>query len=139
MRAPHDQKRGRRRARAIPVSHRSGAFSWVRHPLHRLHFGHLSPTTNEDAIRGLFPGEHPPTRIEVVRNRATGRSRGFAFVDMASDEAADEVVRAMNGVVLDGSTVKISKALAPKSRFDGYRREQRTGAVAALPRSPRDT
>ncbi len=100
----------------------------------RLHLGQLSPTTTEDSIRGLFSAEHAPTRIEVVRNRTNGRSRGFAFVDMESDSAADHALRTLNGLLLDGKALRITKALAPKSRFDGYRREQRAsgaGSVAA--------
>jgi len=101
----------------------------------RLHLGQLSPTTTEDSIRGLFSGEHAPTRIEVVRNRNNGRSRGFAFLDMENDAAAEHALRTLNGVLLDGKALCISKALAPKSRFDGYRREQRGSSAGAPPRS----
>lgn len=98
----------------------------------RLHLGHLSPTTLETSIRGLFAADNVPVRIEIVRNKSTGRSRGFAFLDMENEAAADQAIATLDGAVLDGRALRVSKALLPKSRFDGYRREQR---VAAAPRT----
>ena len=73
-------------------------------------------------------------RVNVVTDRETGRSRGFAFVEMTDAEQADHAIAALNGSSLDGRTLNINEA-RPKPAsggggrsFGGYSRPQGGGA-----------
>src|SRR5262249_21640393 len=57
--------------------------------------------------------------VEVITDRDTGRSRGFAFVQMATSEAADEAIRKFNGYELGGRTLKVEISKPSGSRGGG--------------------
>ncbi len=57
--------------------------------------------------------------VDVITDRDTGRSRGFAFVQMATSEAADEAVRKFNGYELGGRTIKVEISQPSGSRGGG--------------------
>jgi RNA recognition motif-containing protein len=79
----------------------------------RLYVGNLDWATDEDKLRALF-GQDGRTVTEVMlkRDRRTGRSRGFAFVDLASDEEVEAAIAALNGAELDGREIKVGAAKA---------------------------
>jgi len=77
----------------------------------KLFVGNLPYTTTEDALRDLFSGEgRNVSRVTIVTDRDTGRSRGFAFVEMATDEEAQAAVTALNGADFDGRTLRVDLA-----------------------------
>lgn len=87
---------------------------------HRLHVGNLSVTTTSTALTEAFArAGHPVVKMSLVMSRDAGISRGFAFLDMASDEAAAAAMAALQGSELDGKQLRVSIANAPKSRFGG--------------------
>jgi RNA recognition motif-containing protein len=87
----------------------------------KLFIGGLPFGTSSEALRELFNQVEGVETVTVVTDRDTGRSRGFGFVEMSTNEAADAAVRKFNGYSLDGRTLKveISKPSAPRSNGGG--------------------
>jgi len=79
--------------------------------------GNLSWDANEDVLRELF-GRDGRTVTDVIlkRDKRTGKPRGFAFIDMGSDEEAEAVIATLNGVKLDDRELKVNHAKALPSR-----------------------
>jgi RNA recognition motif-containing protein len=75
----------------------------------KLYVGNLPFNTTEDELRELF-GQHGNVQsVRVVTDRETGRSRGFAFVEMDAD-AAETAIRALNGTQLGGRALRVNEA-----------------------------
>jgi cold-inducible RNA-binding protein len=82
----------------------------------KLHVGNLSVDTTEETLRTLFASDGRRVGdIVVVTDRATGRPKGFCFVQMGSPEEALAAIAAVNGREVDGRQLKVSEA---KSRSD---------------------
>ena len=82
----------------------------------KLFIGGLSFQTPTDRLRELFGQIDGVQSVTIVTNRDTGQSRGFGFVEVATSEAANDAVAKLNGVQLDGRTVRVelSKPSAPR-------------------------
>ena len=78
----------------------------------RLFVGNLSFDTNELELRDVFGQSGEILEVKVVTDRETGRSRGFAFVEMSSAEGATKAISELNGRELAGRTLKVSEAEA---------------------------
>ena len=76
----------------------------------RVFVGNLSFQTTENSLRDAFAQYGDVVETKVVMDRDTGRSRGFAFVEMASNDAATKAIQAMDGQVLDGRSVRVNLA-----------------------------
>ncbi|MFN8823525.1 MAG: RNA recognition motif domain-containing protein [Planctomycetota bacterium] len=77
----------------------------------RLYVGNLSFQTTEDSLRAAFGGDgRQVTEVKIMLDRDTGRSRGFAFVEMANDQDAQAAIQAMNGADLDGRPLRVNEA-----------------------------
>ena len=87
----------------------------------RIYVGNLSFKTTADGLREAFSEFGEVTSSTVVSDRETGRSRGFGFVEMAEDAAADEAVEAMNGKDLDGRVLNVNEARPREERGSGRR------------------
>ena len=88
-----------------------------------LFVGNLSFRTTETELRALFEPFGQITRIHIATDRETGRSRGFAFVDMPSDEEATRAMTALNGKELDGRALKVNEARPKAERGAGGPRQ----------------
>src|SRR5678815_3957006 len=96
----------------------------------RLYVGNLSYQTDDAALREEFSQEgRKVINVHVVLDRDTGRPRGFAFVEMASDQDAQAALAAMNGQELGGRTLRVSEA--------EDRRPGGPGPPGGAPRGPR--
>jgi RNA recognition motif-containing protein len=86
----------------------------------KLYVGNLSFQTSEDDLRQAFGQYGTVNSAQMVTDRETGRSRGFAFVEMA--DGADEAIAAMNGAQLGGRTLTVNEAKPrePRSGGGGY-------------------
>lgn len=84
----------------------------------KLYVGNLPYSTNEDELRELFSRAGGVDTVSVIRDNATGRARGFAFVEMVSDADAQKAVTELNGTQLGGRTLAINEA-RPKPQFGG--------------------
>lgn len=82
----------------------------------KLYVGNLSfNTSNQDLIE-LFSASGTVSSANVVEDRETGRSRGFAFVEMASNEEAQAAISALDGKEVDGRTLKVNEAKPREDR-----------------------
>ena len=80
--------------------------------------GNLSFNTNEDELRQIFESYGQVDRVSILTDRDTGRSRGFGFVEMASDEDGEKAITALNGSQFGGRTINVNEA-RPKSDRGG--------------------
>src|SRR5207247_2880650 len=82
----------------------------------KLFIGGLSFNTPPERLRELFGQIEGVQSVTIVTDRDTGQSRGFGFVEVATAEAANDAVTKLNGVQLDGRTlrVELSKPSAPR-------------------------
>jgi cold-inducible RNA-binding protein len=76
----------------------------------RLYVGNLSFNTTEIDLRDAFGQFGTIADAKIVMDRETGRPRGFAFVEMSSDQEAQEAIAQLNGRELDGRTIKVNEA-----------------------------
>jgi RNA recognition motif-containing protein len=83
----------------------------------RIYVGNLSFSTTSDDLRDTFGEFGEVTTASVVSDRETGRSRGFAFVEMNS--GADEAIAALNGRELSGRTLTVNEARPREERRSG--------------------
>ena len=79
-----------------------------------LYVGNLSYATTEDTLRTLFAEYGEIESVNLISDRNTGRSRGFAFVEMSTEQAAQQAMSGMNGKQVDDREIKVDKA-KPKS------------------------
>lgn len=80
--------------------------------------GNLDFAATESSVRSLFEPYGQVERVNVVTDRDTGRSRGFAFVEMPDSAEADRAITALNGTQLDGRALNVNEA-RPKSEGGG--------------------
>ena len=82
----------------------------------RLYVGNLSFHTTEDQLRGIFASYGQIDSVSLVTDRNTGQSRGFAFVEVADDAAADKAIAELNGRDLDGRNLTVNEARPREER-----------------------
>jgi len=80
--------------------------------------GNLSFNTSEDELRQMFEPFGQVDRISIMTDRDTGRSRGFGFVEMASNEDGEKAITALNGSQVGGRTLNVNEA-RPKTEHGG--------------------
>ena len=80
--------------------------------------GNLDFSATESSVRALFEPYGQVDRVNVVTDRDTGRSRGFAFVEMADSAEADKAIAALNGANMDGRALNVNEA-RPKPEGGG--------------------
>lgn len=76
----------------------------------RLYVGNLSYNTTEDALKELFAQHGTVESVSILMDKFSGRSRGFGFVEMATDEEAKGAVEKVNGTNLDGRDLVVNEA-----------------------------
>lgn len=84
-----------------------------------LYVGNLPHSTNEAELRTVFEAHGAVEKVSVVTDRDTGRSRGFAFVEMTDPAEADKAIAALNGTDLGGRTLTINEAKPKTDRPKG--------------------
>ena len=81
--------------------------------------GNLSFSSGEDAVRGLFETYGTVDRVSIITDRETGRSRGFAFVEMSNDEEAERAINSLNGAEIGGRRINVNEARPREERGFG--------------------
>jgi len=82
----------------------------------KLYVGSLPYSTTEQQLSELF-GQHGSVQsAKVITDRFTGQSRGFGFVEMATDEEAQKAIAALNGAELGGRTLVVNEARPQEKR-----------------------
>lgn len=86
----------------------------------RLFVGNISFNTTEDILADAFEqAGFKPSSVTILTDRETGRSRGFGFVEMGSDEDAANAIQALDGQEIDGRNVRVNEAEERKPRGGG--------------------
>src|SRR5947208_7742477 len=98
----------------------------------KIYIGNLPISETEDQLNELFSQVGvTPSGVNLIRDRFTGQSRGFAFVEISNDEEADRAVNSMNGQNFGGRNLVVNEARPQEQRgggsgrgggFDGGRR-----------------
>jgi RNA recognition motif-containing protein len=76
----------------------------------RIYVGNLAKSTTQDEIITLFAQEGEVISVDLVKDRDSGQSKGFAFVTMTSQESADKAINKLNGFTLAGNALKVNIA-----------------------------
>ncbi len=83
-----------------------------------MYVSNLSFHTTDEILRQLFDKYGPVSSAKVIMERETGRSRGFGFVEMESDEDANKAMKELNNKELEGRAIAVSVAREKTSRRD---------------------
>ena len=76
----------------------------------RIYVGNLAKSTTQDEINTLFATAGAVSSVELVKDKGTGLSKGFAFVSMASQADADKAISMFNAYSLAGNALKVNIA-----------------------------
>jgi RNA-binding proteins (RRM domain) len=95
----------------------------------RLYVGNLSFGTSEEELKALFQQAGTVESVVIVTDQLSGRSRGFGFVEMATQEEAVKTIEVFNGYLFEERNLIVSEAREKRGggRWDERRREDRGG------------
>jgi len=85
----------------------------------KLYVGNLPYEVGETELQELFARAGSVESVNVMRDQATGRARGFAFVEMSTDEEAQNAITAMNGTQVGGRSLTVNEARPKAPRSGG--------------------
>lgn len=85
----------------------------------KLYVGNLSYDTSSDELQQLFAAHGSVSSAEVIIDRSTGRSKGFGFVEMSSDDEAQAAINALNGREQNGRPLTVNEARPREDRPRG--------------------
>ncbi len=88
-------------------------------PSNKLYVGNLSYEVSEQDLSTLFSNAGSVTSAKIITDRMSGRSKGFGFVEMATEEEAQKAIAMYNGYALKGRELKVNEARpqAPRGEF----------------------
>lgn len=98
--------------------------------LKNIFVGNLNFNTSESELRQIFEAYGQVDRVSIMTDRDTGRSRGFAFVEMTNAEEGEKAIAALNGSQTGGRTLNVNEA-RPKTEHAGGGGRERRGAYGA--------
>ena len=85
----------------------------------RLFIGNLSFNTTEEDLKACFAQAGAVSSVNLMMDKFTGKSRGFAFVEMANESEADQAIAALNGYTLEGRALNVNEARPKPDRGFG--------------------
>ncbi|MEA4909596.1 MAG: RNA-binding protein [Anaerolineaceae bacterium] len=88
----------------------------------KLYVGNLPYQTTEDDLRTLFAQAGTVSAVDIIKDRETGYSKGFAFVTMESQSDAENAIRMFNGQTIGNREIKVNIARPREDRFQGGNR-----------------
>lgn len=88
----------------------------------KLYIGNLSDNVTEDDLRTNFSSTGKVLSVNIIKDRLTGLSKGFGFVEMDTEDEAKEAIQKFNSGELDGKTIIVSEARPKKDRDKGRTR-----------------
>lgn len=100
----------------------------------KLYVGNLPYTATDDTLKQAFSQFGAVDSATVVTDRDTGRSKGFGFVEMATDQEASDAIAKMNGVEMGGRALTVSEARPQAPRGSGGPRGGRGEGKRGFPR-----
>ena len=81
-----------------------------------IHVGNLAYNVTEDDLRDAFSGFGEVSAVNVIKERSSGQSKGFGFVEMLNNSEADKAMKALNGSRLKDQAIKLSQAKPPAKK-----------------------
>ena len=92
-----------------------------------IYVGNLSPDVKDETLREAFESFGEVTSAKVIRDKYTGQSRGFGFVEMTTQSQAETAIKSLNGKELQGKQISVSEARPRpnQGRTSGGRMEYR--------------
>ncbi len=75
----------------------------------KIYVGNLTPETSEDDLRGAFFPFGQVDAVSIIRDRESGKSWGYGFVSMSSEQAAAAAIAGLNGTLLHGQAIKVEE------------------------------
>jgi RNA recognition motif-containing protein len=87
-----------------------------------IHVGNLAYSVTEDDLKTLFSNFGEVSLVNIIKERSSGQSQGFGFVEMLNNSEADKAMKALNGSKLKDQAIKLSQAKPPTKR--GQRRSR---------------
>ena len=86
----------------------------------KLYVGNLDYNTTEDEIKSHFEQKGIQTKsVTLIKDKYTGRAKGFGFVEVESEEVLQKAIEALDGQELNGRKLTVNKAKPPRERSDG--------------------
>jgi RNA recognition motif-containing protein len=85
----------------------------------KLYVGNLSFDTTENDLQDAFAAHGTVEQVNLITDKSSGRSRGFAFVTMSNDAEAEAAIGAMNGAQVNGRALTVNEARAREQRPAG--------------------
>ncbi len=86
----------------------------------KLYVGNLPYEVGETELQQLFGGAGTVETVNVMRDMATGRARGFAFVEMSTDEEAQKAINEFNNYSMGGRNLTVNEARPKPERSGGF-------------------
>ena len=93
----------------------------------KLYVGNLSYNTTDEKLRSLFAEYGEIESVNVITDRETGRPRGFGFVEMTTQQAAEAAISGLNGKMVDDRAIKVNKAKPQPDRDRRQNNRDRSG------------
>src|SRR5437868_5374938 len=85
----------------------------------KLYVGNLPYSVTDSTLEQLFSAHGSVQSAQVIQDRDTGRSKGFGFVEMGSDQEAQAAIQALNGQMVEGRSLTVNEAKPKESRGGG--------------------
>ncbi len=88
----------------------------------KIHLGNLAYNVTEDDLKSLFSTFGEVSSVNIIKERSSGQSKGFGFVEMLNNSEADKAMKGLNGASLKENFIKLSQAKPPAKRpMRGFR------------------
>jgi RNA recognition motif-containing protein len=87
-----------------------------------IYIGNLAYDVTEDDLRNAFSEFGELSSVKIITDKFSGRAKGFGFVEMPDNSEADQAIKALNGKVLNGRSIKVNQAEAKGKRTRRKRR-----------------
>jgi RNA recognition motif-containing protein len=81
-----------------------------------IYIGNLSYKTTEDALKTMFAEFGEIESVKLIKDRFSGRTKGYGFIEMPSNSEADQAIKALNGNRIDGNHIKVRPADSGRKR-----------------------
>ncbi len=89
----------------------------------KLYVGNLAYSTTKEKVQELFAQAGEVTEVTLITDRDTGRPKGFGFVEMATDQGAQEAIKRFNGYTLDNRQLTVNEARPREDRPRNFDRD----------------
>jgi len=76
----------------------------------QIYAGNLSYRMTEDSLKELFEQHGEVTSVKIIKDRETGRAKGFGFVEMSDKEEAENAIKKLDGAEVEGRNIKVNFA-----------------------------